>query len=144
MKLYLSGAIATEPDFTALFKKDQIRLEGLGYEVVNPVEVLACRDDRDEYVSPARCLETDQASKLGDLHSWQCYMKYDLMAMLKCDGVAMLNNHLQSKGAMLEGYLAMQVGMPIKTVRQWVALSVRENLSNSTRMVRIPRDSHQA
>ena len=74
-------------------------------------------------------LETGQAAKPGDPHSWQCYLKYDLIAMLACDGVAMIDNHLQSKGAMLEGYLAMQVGLPIKSCREWVSLAVRESLS---------------
>ena len=56
MKLYLSGDIATEPNFVNVFSNLQAWLESAGYEVVNPVEMVACRDDRDEYVVPAACL----------------------------------------------------------------------------------------
>ncbi len=140
MKLYLSGAIATEPDFVNLFKKDQTWLEGLGYEVVNPTLVMACQvpccAHHDEIVGcctciPTRfaCLDTGQAAKSGDPHSWQCYLKHDLAAMLTCDGVAAQDNHLQSRGALLEIYLAMQVAMPIRSVRQWAALAVRKTIS---------------
>lgn len=130
MKLYISGPIATEPDFVALFKKDELWLKSVGYETVNPVEVIACRDDRDEYIVPARCLETGQAAKPGDPHSWQCYMKYDIAAMMTCDGVAVQPDHWKSKGAALEIYLAMQVGMPVKPVRQWVSEAVRESFTH--------------
>lgn len=126
MKLYLSGAIATEPNFVNVFSNLQAWLESAGYEVVNPVNVAACQND-------GKCLETGQAAKPDDPHSWQCYMKYDLIAMLECDGVAMIENHLQSKGAMLEGYLAMQVGLPIRSCREWVSLAVREKLPQLVR-----------
>lgn len=119
MKLYLSGPIATEPDFVNLFKKDADWLRDVGYEVVNPVEVQACEsrscggEDKSEYI-----------------HTWQCYMKYDLAAMLTCDAVAVQADHWASKGAALEIYLAMQVGMPVNSVRQWASKAVREYVAS--------------
>lgn len=149
MKLYLSGAIATEPDYVVIFQNVTKWLESVGYEVVNPVNVKACEipphcEDL-TCTEPLRgkCLETGQAAKHGDPHSWQCYMKYDLIAMLECDGVAMLSNHLQSKGAMLEGYLAMQVGLPMKAVKEWVGIAVREQLSAPLQK-RVVKDIPQA
>lgn len=127
MKLYVSGPIATEPDFLELFKKDCEYLELVGFEVVNPTKVRACRDDSDQYVKPADCLSTQGAIPAG-LHSWQCYMKYDLIEMLACDAVAVQDGHLNSSGAILEIYLAKQVGMQIKTVKQWHKIGLMRHM----------------
>lgn len=53
--------------------------------------------------------------------TWEQYLKHDLIQMLRdCTGVAVLPGWRESRGAMLETYVANALGMPIRTVDQWV------------------------
>jgi hypothetical protein len=40
--------------------------------------------------------------------------------MLKSDGVALLPDWSESKGAMIEASLAQEVGIPVKPIEEWV------------------------
>lgn len=105
MKVYLSGAITSPvPNYTkealkGMFRTYQAQLEKEGYEVVNPLDVLACADNS--------CGEGPSD------HTWECWLKYDLIEMLKCDAIFMLPFWSRSRGARLEFSVATSVGMEV-------------------------------
>jgi phosphoglycerate kinase len=61
-----------------------------GYEVVNPMTI---NHDHDK--------------------SWLNYMKTDIIALMECDGIFMLDNWEESKGACIEYYLAIKLGYEV-------------------------------
>lgn len=52
--------------------------------------------------------------------SWNEAMKYDIREMLRCDGVVLLANWDDSKGACIEARLAADLGMATRPVSRWV------------------------
>ena len=50
---------------------------------------------------------------------WSTAMKRSLETMFKCDGIAMLEGCDRSHGALLEKYVAEQLGVPCHTVDEW-------------------------
>lgn len=111
MKVYLSGPISglTKEEYTELFRRARQVATELGHEVVNPLEVNACAD--------MSCVDLDDPPEGQGLHSWQCYLRYDLKEMLDCQAIAMLPGFEESRGANLELYVAEAVGMVIFTFR---------------------------
>lgn len=107
-KVYISGAISGLPyeEYTDWFTRAEVYLEANGHTPVNPLKVIACLD---ESCSPVRQTLPDGSF----LHSWQCYMRHDIIEMLKSDAVAMLPNWRASKGADLEREVALRCGMEI-------------------------------
>ena len=89
--IYISGPItgieATAPQ---LFKEAEDFLKAKGYEVVNPMTI---NHDHDK--------------------SWVSYMKTDIIALMGCDGIFMLDNWEESKGACIEYYLAIKLGYKV-------------------------------
>ena len=53
--------------------------------------------------------------KLNHQHdkSWESYMREDLIAMLQCDGVLMLDGWEDSRGAVIERKLALSIGIKV-------------------------------
>jgi hypothetical protein len=51
---------------------------------------------------------------------WETCMKAAVTEMLKCDGVALLENWESSRGAVIEIELAEKLSMPFETVPNWV------------------------
>jgi hypothetical protein len=130
MKLYISGAIAADPDFKEKFKTWWHHLDGAGFEAVNPVEVNACLDQNCGGSFLDTDTETESTSEF--IHSWQCYMRYDLVEMLQCDGVAALDDAMESPGARAEMYVAGLVGIPVKPIRKWIVEAVIEALATQS------------
>lgn len=103
-KIYLSGPITSEvPGFTKeglkkMFYVYGAELEKEGHQVVNPLLVEACEDN---------------SCGVHDGHSWECWLKYDLIAMLECDAIFLLPNWSKSRGARLEFSVATSVGMEV-------------------------------
>lgn len=90
-KLYIAGPISAHADGNRpAFDAEAARLRALGYEVVNPHEIV-----------------TDPT--LG----WAGCMREDIPHLLRCDGVALLPNWMKSKGARLEWSIAHSLGMRI-------------------------------
>lgn len=88
MKLYLSGPMTGLPDLNyPAFNAEAARLRSLGYDVVNPAELNA-----------------------PDTPYHQC-METDIRALLDCDAIAFLPKWEHSKGACLEGQIALTIGM---------------------------------
>jgi hypothetical protein len=87
-KIYISGKITglIFEDAFAKFREAEIHFLNLDYEVVNPMKLTHNHDK-----------------------SWESYMKEDLKAMMDCDAIALLANHKDSKGALIEKELAIQL-----------------------------------
>lgn len=100
MKLYISGPMTGYPDFNfPAFNAAAKSLSLAGYEVENPAD-----------------------KGIVDGWNWEDYLRYDLIQMLQCDGVALLDKWEESKGAVLEERTASAVGMSILHVSEWLDL----------------------
>lgn len=86
-RIYISGPMTGLPDFNyPAFNAEAARLRALGYEVESPAE------------NPQQ-------------PDWEGYMRQALIQMLTCDAVAFLPGWAESRGALLERYVANQVGL---------------------------------
>ena len=82
MKIYISGAISNNPNYKEDFERAEKKLKADGYEVINPTMVEL----------PPSCTHAD-------------YMKVDFALLDLSDGIYLLSNYEQSKGACMEyGY----------------------------------------
>lgn len=100
MKTYISGPITT-------------KIEGVTKEELKQRFYDAARDLTD----PVNPLDVS-GCPLGDCgphdgHTWECWLKYDLIALLECDVILMLPDWHLSKGARLEFFVATQVGIQV-------------------------------
>jgi hypothetical protein len=91
MKIYISGAITGDSNYKAKFEKAKKDLETSGYRAVNPAEF-----------------------ELPEGATWEDYMKQDLALLLKCDGIYMLKDWRQSRGARIEQFLAKELKMQVQ------------------------------
>lgn len=105
MKLYIAGPMTGYEQFNyPAFLDAAARLRSAGYEVVSPTQTT---DD----VPPAD-YEPDKP--------WEWYVRHALIAMLDCDGVALLPDWWKSRGARIERDLAEAVAMTVLPVEWWV------------------------
>ena len=101
LTLYVAGPITGLPDGNrAAFDQATLRLIDAGFWAVNPRE-------------------------LGDEgeHPWRWYMQRGLEALMRCDGVALLDGWEKSRGATLERKVAKALGMPVAPVDGWLVRS---------------------
>lgn len=117
-RIYVSHAIKGQtPERIAL-------MEQLGIEYVTDVleaepllpRTIAVFDHGNEPCP--RILDAGQ----GAMHDWSCYMRAGLIEMLKCDAILMMPGWTSSKGATLELYLCVSVGIPTffyEATQQW-------------------------
>jgi hypothetical protein len=96
MKIYICGKITGDRDYKKKFYEAEERLYELGYYPVNPAAFV-----------PANT-------------SWEEAMKLAIRAMLQCDGVSLLPDWKQSKGAKIEARLARELGMDVRPGRDWL------------------------
>lgn len=109
-KIYISGCITgtdnPSPEVVkerlAKFAKVADLLPYARALVVNPVEVSACSAE-DSWCSGAE----------NDEHDWACYMRFDIIALMSCDRIVMLEGWQESRGARLELHIAEQLGMAV-------------------------------
>jgi hypothetical protein len=89
-KIYLSGPITgrEEKEYKADFNNAELYLTGLGYDVINPTSEVVIENG-----------------------SWEDYMKRDLVLLLRCDYIYLLDGWEYSKGARLEYNIACDVGI---------------------------------
>ncbi|GAB6393607.1 MAG: DUF4406 domain-containing protein [Treponematales bacterium] len=97
-RLYLSGKITGDPNYKAKFRAAQVLLEQAGYRVGNPASL-----DMPE-------------------EAWKAAMRKALILMLTCDGVALLDDWRDSRGARLEISLALSMDIAVKPLSEWVVL----------------------
>ena len=95
-KVYISGPMTGIEDYNKpAFMKAAETLRAQGYEVVNPAEI------------------AQEVSKVLKDPQWTDYMRADLKALCGCDRVAMLDGYENSKGAMIEISLAVELGLEL-------------------------------
>lgn len=96
MKLYISGKITGDNDYRVKFLRAENKLFDAGHYPVNPA---------------AFVLKGTQ---------WDEAMRTVLKIMLNCDGVALLPDWRESKGAKIEVRLAHELGIPVKPLEEWI------------------------
>jgi len=107
MKTYLSGQISdlSQEEYTDNFERASFLVIAQGLEPVNPLHVTPCKD---RLCGGGRKLPDGQ-----QLHEYSCYMKYDILAMLTCESITMLPNHMNSSGARFELMVAIKCGLQV-------------------------------
>jgi len=93
-RIYISGKITGDPDYKDKFAACARDLEKAGYAVANPAVI------------------TDE--------SWDRAMRKALKMMLDCDGVALLPDWMDSRGARIEKELADNLGIPALNINRWL------------------------
>lgn len=111
-KIYISGPISADvpgadyEERKERFHRAEVNLRSLGYDPVNPLWVNACED--------LRCGGyLDETERGRFRHTWHCYLRYDLKALVDCEMIAMLPGWFLSKGARLEFAMAEGLEMDI-------------------------------
>lgn len=98
MRIYISGPITGREDGNrAAFAQAERQLRAAGFTPINP----------HDNGLPADTL-------------WHEHMRRDLALLLECDGVALLDEWDQSRGARIEYALARDVGLPRRIVQHWI------------------------
>lgn len=87
-KIYISGKISglCLEDASVKFKEAEDYFKNLDYDVVNPMRLPHQHD-----------------------WSWESFMREDIKAMMDCDGIALLENYKDSKGALIEKQIAIDL-----------------------------------
>ena len=88
-KIYISGAVTSDPDFRCKFERAEELLREKGYIPVNPVKG---EEDGKE---------------------WKYYLKKDLKKLLDCNGIYILSDWHKSRGAQLEIHVAIELGLEV-------------------------------
>ena len=93
MRAYLSGPMTGYPLFNyPAFEEATAAMRAAGIEVVSPHEI-----------NPAD----------GGVHSWEWYMKRDIVSMLDADTIVLLPGSETSKGSRLELAIAEALGFAV-------------------------------
>jgi hypothetical protein len=95
MNIYISGRITGDRDYRKKFLDAGNRLKNAGHHPLSPV------------------------TPVSDCIDWQSAMRGALRTMMLSDGVALLPDWSESKGAMIEASLAQEVGIPVKPIGEW-------------------------
>lgn len=92
IKIYISGKISEllESEALELFEQAEKVCIEMGYEPVNPMKL---NHDHDK--------------------SWVSYMKEDIIEMMACDAIYLLNNWESSNGARVEKELAVKLDFEV-------------------------------
>jgi hypothetical protein len=94
--IYISGKVTGDPDYYTKFLNEEFSLARLGYMTVNPVRIVT---------NPL---------------SWNDAMRIVLREMLLCDGVSLLPDWSESKGAQIEERLARELGIEVRPCAEWI------------------------
>lgn len=96
--IYLSGAITDNPNYVQEFSAAEAALKAAGYKVINPVR---------------RC---------ADLIGWADCMRRDIADLVThAQGVAIVNDIGNSRGALLELTIAFELGIPVAPLTDWLS-----------------------
>ena len=63
------------------------------------------------------------ANKPMEGWTWNDYMKRDIKALMDCDVVILIEGWESSKGSVLEGFIASEVGMELYTLDKFVEMN---------------------
>jgi hypothetical protein len=94
-KLYICGKVTDDSDFARKFADAEKRLVRAGYSVVNPARIV-----------PRQM-------------SWGDAMRVCIKAMMRCDGVALLYDWADRKGATIEANLAASLDITVAPLKTW-------------------------
>lgn len=97
-KIYVSGPMTGYPskNFGA-FNKAAAELRKRGYHIINPAE-----------------LDMEHPRQ-----TWAECLRRDIVALMRCNGVATLPNWKHSRGAQLEVYIAQALNWPVHSINYW-------------------------
>ena len=99
-RIYLAGPMTGLPNLNfPAFHAEAARLRTLGYDVISPAEL--------PHAANNLVFETPEEY----FAHWQKCMRLDLLEMLTCDSVAMLDGWTASRGASLEHRVALDLGL---------------------------------
>ena len=99
MILYVAGPMTGYPEFNyPAFRTAGELLEAAGFHVL-----LSLHEDTSK--------------------PWDFYMRHALRMVLNANGLATLPRWQMSKGAMLEVQVAQALGLPVRSVEEWLAAS---------------------
>lgn len=109
-KIYIAGKVTGEDilECNAKFKKAQKEIEALGFEAVNPLEVVG------DWQTP-----------------WDKAMRMCVAKLTECDGIAMLPDWSTSKGAIIEWNISKYFEMPQFRVSQHGLNDLKEHKWNN-------------
>jgi hypothetical protein len=96
MKIYISGQISGLPERTYRTKFANAKIE------------LQSRYPGAEIICPVHDIDH---SKHED--KWEEYMKIDVIELMKCDAIAVMPDFINSRGAIIELGLAMDLGYKV-------------------------------
>lgn len=96
-KIYIAGKVTGEDiaECTEKFKTAQTQIEALGFEAINPLDVVG------DWQTP-----------------WNKAMRMCVAKLTECDGIAMLPDWHKSKGAIVEWEISKQLEIPQFRVSQ--------------------------
>lgn len=98
MRLYIAGPMTGHVDYNyPEFLAAAAKLRSAGYLVTCPAE-----------------------NDLPHPQEWHVYLRHAIKRLVDCDAIATLPAWEHSKGARLEVLIAERLGMPIKTVPEWL------------------------
>lgn len=104
-RLYLAGPMTGIANLNfPLFNAEAARLRALGHDIVNPAEI---NGGADELVACAAMTPDALAAH------WLACMRKDVVALMGCDGIALLPGWERSRGVNVERTLAIGLGLPV-------------------------------
>lgn len=109
--IYVCGKISglTEKEYRANFDEAcRVVNSTPGMEAINPLDIRPNCRSKD---APRGCNSSLVFEDGTYQHTWQCYMKADIKALVDCQGIFVQTNAEDSRGAMLELSIASSLGM---------------------------------
>lgn len=92
MKVYISGPVTGTTDYPARFAQAAAFLRNHGYEVINPVAIMA---------------------PMPESTTWEGYMAVSLSLLTQADAIYSLRGWRDSKGAVVERKMAEALGVEV-------------------------------
>jgi len=117
MTYYLSGPMSGYPDHNfPAFERACVWLRARGVVVVSPHEV-----------------PHPEPNGPGSL-PWDVYLRRDVIQLMRCDGIVLLKGWPESKGAQLEAFAAISLGLEIRYFHE------ETNWADGDRLIRMGRE----
>jgi hypothetical protein len=111
--LYISGGITGIPDFTERFDLAKKIVADRGDSPVSPLDVKPfCISQY--HGDPEPSCEEWPGNPRSNGHTWGCWLRGDLIEMLRCDGIITLPGWERSSGAQLEVVTGLRVGLTLE------------------------------
>lgn len=94
-RIYICGKVTGDSAYREKFLSEENRLMSFGYTPLNPAVFIPADEE------------------------WEEAMKKAIRTMLLCDGVSLLPDWQQSKGAKIEARIAREVGIEVRESAKW-------------------------